>query len=77
VNIVTGSPELAGVPGAVKAVVTIEDCPAGMAFQTQFYDAAGEMIRMDQHIDAYRAFDALSGKASLYRPPVLMMPGAA
>jgi hypothetical protein len=48
-----------------------------MAFTTAFYDAEGGLIRQDQHIDAFRAFDAAKGDASLYRPPVLLMPGAA
>jgi hypothetical protein len=71
VIVVTGSPEIADVAGAVSCCIEVSDCPAGMAFSTKFFNAAGEMIRQDQHIDAFRMFDAANGTASLYRPPTL------
>lgn len=65
----TASPEMADVPGAVKTVITITDVPSGMCFTTAFYDAKDELLRQDQHVDAFRAFDALHGTVSGYKPP--------
>jgi hypothetical protein len=68
---------MADVPGAKKVVLTIEDCPAGMAFTTAFYDAEG---RADPAGPTHRRIPRVrrsKGDASLYRPPVLLMPGAA
>lgn len=68
-RIVTESPEMADVPGAVKTVVTVTDVPCGMCFTTAFYDVEDKLLRQDQYVDAFRAYDAATGDASLYRPP--------
>jgi hypothetical protein len=71
VIIKTGSPEIADVPGAVRCTVEVTDVPCGMCFSTAFYDADGGLVRLDQHVDAFRAFDQMTGTVGAYTPPTL------